>query len=287
MKMKNKFMLIGISALGLVSLASCGDEKNDENEYVIENLEYREIGSDDSTNKSASQGEIPNKYYIIEYKTPLLKYINNEEKLNFEIYPGFSKYLINYIEEDINSENFYFDSEQEITLNVYRGIQWYSNGYVSNEKRKDQITKKIYESKKTLGYFMSENFDRSLKNIKCVDEVSISDLYENYYESDDEYCIAFSDEDNTIKRVYDVRSYCVVWYWFEFSCSNGDYIKYYYSGIQNLYNQSFSDGYNPINIRKKYDEIDKIVFSGLGVYLEIIDDKIKTYWMVDGVRHYY
>ena len=277
--MRNKLYAVALLGLSMFAISSCGSENKTNNEVVLDDLEYMETGFDSGYNQGSSEARNP--YFTSTY--PAIKYINNQDELNLEIYLGFGRELLDTFKLDVDSGHLYFDSNQELTLKLFRKIEW--DAAVSTPKTvpTQPITEEIFECKQTLGYFMSDQFDKSLKNLKYEENVTLEDLKENYYESvfDNEYELE-EDENGEYYRNYDLsryRSYAILSYWFTLSCEDNNYIKYYFT---------YESGYqNPFNQRKKYDEINVLYFSSTPIFLYIIDEKIVTFWSVDNVKHYY
>lgn len=277
--MRKKLYPVVLLGLSMFAISSCGSESKTKNEIVLDNLEYKETGFGSGYNQDSSC-EI-NPYFYGSH--PAIKYINYKDKLNLDIYIGFNYNLLDQFKMDVDSGNLYFDSNQELTLKLFRMIEWHAAVSTPKTVPKQPITEEIFECKQTLGYFMSDQFDKSLKNLKYEENVTLEDLKENYYESvfDNDYELE-EDENGEYYRNYDLsryRSYAILSYWFTLSCDENDYIKYYFtqeSGYQ-----------NPFYTRYKYDEINTLYFDTTPIFFYIIDGKIVTFWSVDNVKHYY
>ncbi len=279
MKMKNKFMLIGISALGLVSLASCGDDKSNVESITIDNLEYREIGI------SENQGGDPSNPYNYD-SGPTIKYVNNKNELDLEIYLGFPRGYLSGVEFDLlYDDSLTVDEDQEITLTLYRNIAWHGTPKSKDIKITEPITTEIYSFKEKLGYFINGEFNKNSRNIKYEDVVTIDELNKNYYECSTKLVRILGDDD----EVYYVKdlNYCIVGYYFTLSCDENDYIKYIKNDTHNQCKKSEDGLFNPFDVHEKYNDVNKISFGGSSIFLEKIDDKIVTFWSNDDGVHYY
>ena len=280
MKIKNKFMLIGISALGLVSLASCGDDKSNVESIKIDNLEYREIGI------SENQGGDPSNPYNYD-SGPTIKYVNNKNELDLEIYLGFPRGYLFGVEFDLlYDDSLTIDEDQEITLTLYRNIGWHGEPTTSEIKITEPITTEIYSFKEKLGYFINGEFNRDSRNIKCEDVVTIEELNKNYYDIGSETVRTLGDNG----ELYYTKSfnYCIVGYYFTLSCDETDYIKYIKNDTHNQCKKSEDGLFNPFDVREKYNDVNKIRFQASSFTLEKLDDdSIATFWYDKDGKHYY
>ena len=251
-------------------LTSCEDDNNQE-KIVRENLEYKEIDTDYVDDES-NQDTVLTYYHGKPFS---MKYVNTGHELNLEFYFGFEKKFLERVSLDINDGIFNIDSNQELTLKAYRKVEWITSGFVPNDKEKEPIVTKIFEYNNSLGFFMSDEFDKTLKTIKCGDVVTLDELYKNYYKSEEKEIYDFD-----FSR-HDVVTYCTVSFWYELSCDENDYIKCFVSGWK-LSDKDCSPFYDA-----DYKLFNKVRFGTYGIKLEIIDDEIVTFWYEDGVKHYY
>ena len=276
-KIYNSIFMILFFAFTLI-LTSCEDDNNQE-KIVRENLEYREIGTDSFDDKS-SQNEITHYHFYNSNNHPIVKYVNESDELNVELFFGLGEKSLREIRKDKETNSAVLDQNQELTLKAYRKVEWFTNGYVANNKIKEPIVTKIFEYNNSLGFFMSDEFDKTLKTIKCGDVVTLNELYKNYYTSEEKETY---DMDFT-KR--EVETYCWVSYYCELTCEENDYIKYLKK------NEDGSIGeidkiINPFCCGLDYEQVKKISLGGIIIQLEIIDNEIFTYWYEEGVKHYY
>ncbi len=269
-KMIYTLVLSFISSLFIIFLASC--ENNDE-KIIKENLQFREIGIDDTeSNHESNLVSIYHNYRTGNY--PIIKYVNTGNKINSEIYPGLGSRTLREIEWDKENNAAEVDLNQVLNLKIQRKVEWFSTGYVSNEKKKDPIITEIYEGKNNLGYFMSDDFSKVKKNVKCEDEVTKEELFKNYFES---------------SKRGETHSYCWIFYLYYLECEENDFFKYLKKELEYDVDGKVKGEkiVNPFINSKDYTQVNKILLGGIIIQLEIINDEIVTYWTKDGVKYYY
>ena len=264
--MRNKLYAVALLGLSMFFISSCGSEKSNYNSNVQNEILSGEIGFD--SNGAQDSSCYINPYFDGNY--PAIKYVNEHDKLNIEVYLGFGKLLLDTLDYNAEIGNIYFDSDQELTLTLYRRIEWHTSISTSKTIPTQPIIKEVFEFNQTLGYFMSNQFDKSLKNFKYDDTVTLDDLKENYYETvfDNEYVLE-EDENGELYKNYDLsryRSYATLSYYFRISCDDNDYIKYYFINDTGFY--------NPFDQKNSYDTVNCLHFSSIGFVVNVIDDKI-------------
>ena len=279
MRIKNAFMLIGISALGLVSLASCGDDKSNVESITIDNSEYKEIDSYEQ-----GQSCEVNRYFY--GSNPSLKYVNSKNKLDVEIYLGFPRGKLSGFVFDLEyDDSLIVDYEQEITLTLYKRIEWCGEPTSNEIKRTEPTIMEIYSFKEKLGFFLNGDFNKNSKNIKYEDVVTIDELNINYYDIGSETVLELGENDELYYAM--CENYCNVSYYYTLSCDENDYIKYIKKVEQGVIAKTEDGYYNPFS-SKYYNDVNTICFYNTSISIKKIDEKIVTFWYDhQGVIHYY
>lgn len=278
MKKNNIFILIISSIIYLILLTSCGIDNSNIKKITIDNLQYKEI---DSYEQDSSCEINPYLYG----SNPSLKYVNSKDKLDVEIYLGFPRGKLFGFDFDLQyDDSLIVDYEQEITLTLYKRIEWCGQPTSNKIKRTEPIISEIYSFKEKLGFFLNGDFNKSSKNIKYEDVVTIDELNMNYYDIGSETVLELG-ENGELYYVM-CENYCKVSYYYTLSCDENDYIKYIKKVEQGVIAKTEDGYYNPLG-PKYYNDVNTICFDSNSISIKKIDEKIVTFWYNQGVIHYY
>ncbi len=278
MKKNNIFILIISSIIYLILLTSCGIDNSNIKKITIDNLQYREIDS-----YVQEQSCYVNPYLY--GSNPSLKYVNSKDKLDVEIYLGFPRGKLFGFDFDLQyDDSLIVDYEQEITLTLYKRIEWCGQPTSNKIKRTEPIISEIYSFKEKFGFFLNGDFNKSSKNIKYEDVVTIDELNMNYYDMGSETVLELG-ENGELYYVM-CENYCVVSYYYTLSCDENDYIKYIKKVEQGVIAKTEDGYYNPFG-PKYYNGVNTIFFDSNSISIKKIDEKIVTFWYNQGVIHYY